>query len=49
MAAELALPHRLQKGPFAEKEISTEELQDRMNSYAGKTPLKILIIKMYRN
>jgi Mg-chelatase subunit ChlI len=36
MAAELALPHRLQKGPFAEKEISTEELQDRIEQLRGK-------------
>ena len=37
MAAELALPHRLQKGPFSEKEISTEELQQRIEQLHGKT------------
>jgi len=31
LAAELALPHRLKKGPFQEAEISTEDLQDRIS------------------
>jgi Mg-chelatase subunit ChlI len=30
LAAELALPHRLKKGPFQETEISPEDLQDRI-------------------
>lgn len=37
MAAELALPHRLQKGPFSEREIATEELYQRIEQLHGKT------------
>ncbi len=37
MAAELALPHRLQKGPFSEKEFSSEELQLKIEELHGKT------------
>lgn len=36
IAAELALPHRLQKGPFSEREITTEELQERIEGLHGK-------------
>jgi Mg-chelatase subunit ChlI len=30
LAAELALPHRLRRGPFQQSETSLEELQDRI-------------------
>ena len=36
LAAELALPHRLQKGPFSEQEITSEELQQRIEELHGK-------------
>jgi Mg-chelatase subunit ChlI len=31
MAAELALPHRLRRGPFQQAEVTLEELQDRID------------------
>lgn len=37
MAAELALPHRLQKGPFSESEISADELRVKIDSLVGKS------------
>jgi Mg-chelatase subunit ChlI len=37
LAAELALPHRLKKGPFQESEISPEDLQDRISQLQGST------------
>jgi Mg-chelatase subunit ChlI len=36
MAAELALPHRIRRGPFQDDEISTEELQDRIEQLQGR-------------
>ena len=36
MAAELALPHRLQKGPFSESSVSALELQQRIDELHGK-------------
>ena len=37
LAAELALPHRIKRTPFQEAEITTEELQERIESLRGKT------------
>jgi len=37
LAAELALPHRIKRSPFQESEITTEELQDRIESLRGKS------------
>jgi Mg-chelatase subunit ChlI len=31
LAAELALPHRIRRGPFYQTEIGVEELQDRIS------------------
>ena len=36
MTAELALPHRLQKGPFSESSVSALELQQRIDELHGK-------------
>ncbi len=36
MAAELALPHRLQKGPFSESNVSTDELKIKIDELRGK-------------
>ena len=36
MAAELALPHRLQKGPFSESAVSAAELQQKIDELHGK-------------
>lgn len=35
MAAELALPHRLKRGPFMQTEMSMEDLQERIESLQG--------------
>ncbi len=37
LAAELALPHRLKRGPFQQSEISMEELQDRIEQLQGRS------------
>ncbi|HSV85747.1 MAG TPA: ATP-binding protein [Levilinea sp.] len=37
LAAELALPHRLKRGPFQQAEISMEELQDRIEHLQGRS------------
>jgi Mg-chelatase subunit ChlI len=37
LAAELALPHRLRKGPFQQSEMGMEELQERIEELQGKT------------
>jgi Mg-chelatase subunit ChlI len=37
LAAELALPHRLKRGPFQQSEMSAEELQERIEQLAGAT------------
>ena len=34
-AAELALPHRLQKGPFNEQSVSADELKVRIDGLVG--------------
>ena len=36
LAAELALPHRLKRGPFQQSEIGMEELQERIEQLQGK-------------
>lgn len=36
LAAELALPHRIRRGPFQQTEISTEELQERIEQLQGE-------------
>ncbi len=35
LAAELALPHRIRRGPFQQEEITMEELQDRIEQLQG--------------
>jgi len=35
LAAELALPHRIRRGPFQQEEITMEELQDRIEGLQG--------------
>jgi Mg-chelatase subunit ChlI len=37
LAAELAYPHRIKRGPFQQAEISAEELADKIESLAGAT------------
>ncbi len=37
LAAELALPHRIKRGPFQQAEMSMEELQDRIEQLQGQT------------
>lgn len=36
MAAELALPHRIKRGPFHQAEISAEQLSERINELQGE-------------
>jgi Mg-chelatase subunit ChlI len=38
LAAELALPHRIKKGPFQQSEISAEELTERIEELTGGSP-----------
>jgi Mg-chelatase subunit ChlI len=35
MAAELALPHRIKRGPFNQAEVSMEDLQERIEQLQG--------------
>lgn len=37
LAAELALPHRIKRGPFQQSEVSTEELQERISQLQNQT------------
>jgi len=37
LAAELALPHRIKRGPFQQTEISMEDLQERITQLQGQT------------
>jgi Mg-chelatase subunit ChlI len=37
LAAELALPHRIKRGPFHQAEISMEDLQERIEQLQGET------------
>ena len=36
LAAELALPHRIKRGPFQQSEMSMEELQERIEQLEGE-------------
>ncbi len=38
LAAELALPHRIKRGPFHQAEMSMEDLQERIEQLQGATP-----------
>ncbi len=38
LAAELAYPHRIKKGPFQQSEISAEELAERIDELTGGSP-----------
>ena len=35
LAAELAFPHRIKRGPFHQSEITTEDLQERIEQLQG--------------
>jgi Mg-chelatase subunit ChlI len=37
LAAELALPHRIKRGPFHQTEISPEQLQERIEQLQGSS------------
>ncbi len=37
LAAELALPHRIKRGPFQQAEITPEQLQERIENLAGSS------------
>jgi Mg-chelatase subunit ChlI len=37
LAAELALPHRIKRGPFHQAEISPEQLQERIEQLQGSS------------
>ena len=37
MAAELALPHRIKRTPFQQAEMTTEQLQERIEQLAGQS------------
>ena len=37
LAAELALPHRIKRGPFYQAEMTTEQLQERIEQLAGQS------------
>ncbi len=37
LAAELALPHRLKRGPFQQAEMTMEDLQERIEQLQGST------------
>jgi Mg-chelatase subunit ChlI len=37
IAAELALPHRIRRGPFQDSEVSMEELAERIDALQGAT------------
>ncbi len=38
LAAELALPHRIKRGPFHQAEMTMEDLQERIEQLQGATP-----------
>jgi Mg-chelatase subunit ChlI len=38
LAAELALPHRIKRGPFHQAEMTMEDLQERIENLQGGTP-----------
>ncbi len=37
LAAELALPHRIKRTPFQQAEITSDQLQERIEQLAGQT------------
>ena len=37
LAAELALPHRIKRSPFQQAEMTTEQLQERIEQLAGQS------------
>ena len=37
LAAELALPHRIKRTPFQQAEITSEQLQERIEQLAGQS------------
>jgi Mg-chelatase subunit ChlI len=37
LAAELALPHRIKRGPFHQAEVNAEQLQERIEQLVGQT------------
>jgi Mg-chelatase subunit ChlI len=37
LAAELALPHRIKRGPFQQAEITSQQLQERIEQLAGQS------------
>jgi Mg-chelatase subunit ChlI len=37
LAAELALPHRIKRGPFYQAEVTAEQLQERIENLVGQT------------
>lgn len=37
LAAELALPHRIKRGPFHQAEVNAEQLQERIENLVGQT------------
>jgi Mg-chelatase subunit ChlI len=37
LAAELALPHRIKRTPFQQAEMTTEQLQERIEQLAGQS------------
>ncbi len=39
LAAELALPHRLKRGPFQQEEMGMEQLQERIDELQGRTKI----------
>lgn len=43
LAAELALPHRIRRGPFYDNELTPEELQERIEQLAGASRTLSLI------
>ena len=38
LAAELALPHRIKRGPFHQAEMTMEDLQERIEQLQGASP-----------
>jgi len=38
LAAELAYPHRIKRGPFQQAEITAEELAEKIENLVGGTP-----------
>lgn len=43
LAAELALPHRIKRGPFQQSEMTMEDLQERIEQLQGASPEQVEI------